>query len=79
METNQNTELAFFEELSVKEFLDVGMNKIAYIRQVDSTDETAEETFAVYAADGSQISVMDSYDTAIAAIRINDLYPVTLQ
>ncbi len=80
MESNQNTDdLNFFEELSAQEFLDVGKDKIAYIRQLVSKDVDAEEAFAIYGADGSQISVMDSYDTAIAAIRINDLYPVTLQ
>lgn len=68
-------------ELSVQDFLNVGLDQVAYIRRTDSVEtdvENTDDAYIVYAADGSQISVMDSYDTAVAAIRINDLFPVTL-
>ena len=68
-------------ELSVQDFLNVGLDQVAYIRCSEPLDidaENGEDVYVVYAADGSQISVMDSYDTAVAAIRINDLFPVTL-
>ena len=69
---NEDKALDLLKELTIQDFLDVGLNQVAYIRSDD------EESFSVHAADGSQISVMDSYDTAIAAIRVNDLFPVTV-
>jgi len=73
----------FLKHLSHQDFLDVGMDQVAYVRRVVKdnavTDtDNADESYVIYAADGSQISVMDSYDTAVAAIHINDLCPVTL-
>jgi hypothetical protein len=64
--------LELLKELSVQDFLDVGLHQVAYIKC------TKDRSYSVHAADGSQISVMDSYDTAIAAIRVNDLFPVTV-
>lgn len=60
------------KELTIQDFLDVGLDQVAYIRRAD------DQSFSVHAADGSQISVMDTYDTAVAAIRVNDLFPVTV-
>ena len=86
MDINQDDTSDLLKELSIQDFLDVGLNQVAYIRcleksNLDNNDGSSNDnckSFAIYAADGSQISVMDSYDTAIAAIRINDLFPVTL-
>jgi len=68
----------FLKDLSHQDFLDVGMDQIAYIRCVAAEKKSDPETYVIHAADGSQISVMDSYDTAVAAIRMNDLFPITL-
>ena len=65
------------KELTNQDFLDVGMDQIAYIRRAKDMTAT-QEVFAIHAADGSQISIMDSYDMALAAIRVNDLFPVTV-
>ncbi len=70
--------LDLLKELSLQDFLNVGLNQIAYVRCEKSDESDADNSYVVYAADGSQISVMDSYDTAMAAIHINDLLPVTL-
>lgn len=78
MDANQNEDLDILKELSLQDFLDVGLNQVAYIRCLETVEKDAADIYAVHAADGSQISVMGSYDTAMAAIRINDLYPVTL-
>lgn len=90
MDINQDDTSDLLKELSIQDFLDVGLNQVAYIRCLEkstlnsssdaplSSSDNECKSFAIYAADGSQISVMDSYDTAIAAIRINDLFPVTL-
>jgi hypothetical protein len=50
---------------------------VAYIKKIKSTP-TEQNSFLIYGADGSQISIMDSYDTAIAAVRTNNLHPVTV-
>ena len=73
---NENT-VGLLEQLTTQDFLDVGMNQVAYIKQ-SSDPLDNQEIFSIYAADGSQISVMDSYDSAIAAVRVSDLYPVTV-
>ncbi len=82
MSTNNNSETTNKEdrlkELSIQDFLDVGLNQVAYIRHMPSNDD-GDRSYVIYGADGSQISVMDTYDTALAAIRINDLFPVTVQ
>lgn len=70
-------ELSFLKKLTPKDFLDVGMHQVAYIKPIRS-DLDHPGCFAIHAADGSRLSVMDSYDTALAAVRLNDLYPVTL-
>lgn len=78
MDMNKDDISEMLKKLSLQDFLNVGLNQVAYIRRLDSTNKKPHDIYAVYAADGSQISVMDSYDTAIAAIRINDLFPITL-
>jgi hypothetical protein len=74
---NHEDESAFLKELTLQDFRDVGLDQIAYIKQVENVNKTAVN-FSIHAADGSQISVMDSYDMALAAVRMSDLYPVTL-
>ena len=69
---DEDNDLDLLKELTIQDFLDVGLNQVAYIKCDNA------ESFSVHAADGSQISVMDSYDTAVAAIRVNDLFPVTV-
>lgn len=61
--------------LSAQDFLNVGMDQIAYIRSVTLDDH---EAFAVHAADGTPISVMHSFDTAVASIKYNEMHPVTV-
>ena len=63
--------------LSQQDFLKVGLDQIAYIKpiEVDATDRPA---YSICAADGSEIFRMDTIDMALAAVRHNDLHPVTL-
>lgn len=74
---NQDDELAILKQLTAQDFLDVGIDQVAYIKPIETDSKTAEH-YSVHAADGSQLSIMDSYDTAVAAVRMNDLFPVTL-
>jgi len=65
------------ENFTVDELLNVGLNQIAYIKELGQ-NHNGSFGFSIHAADGTQISVMDSYDMAVAAVRMNDLYPVTV-
>lgn len=62
--------------LSTQAFLHFGINQIAYIRIVRDGPDIA---YALFAADGSALAVIDSLEGAIIAARQNDLEPVTLQ
>ena len=64
--------------LSPHDFLRVGVNEIAYIRALDDS-EPGPSGFGIYAADGTQLSITETFATAMAAVRNNDLVPVTLQ
>ena len=66
--TNETTEL--LKNLSTQDFLTFGMHDVAYVRKVQDDDK---EAYAVHAADGTPLSVMDSEDEALHVIRHNDL------
>ncbi len=65
----------FLKGLSARDFLRIGMDEIAYVLPLGGAQKSA---FAVYAADGTQLSVLDTMDMAMATMRHNDLLPVTL-
>lgn len=62
--------------LSRQDFLKVGLHQIAYIKPVEKDHD--ETSYSIHAADGSEIVTLDTMDLAMAAIRHNDLHPVTL-
>lgn len=74
---DQEDALELLKELSIQDFLDVGLNQVAYIKRIER-DDVGTYSFSIHAADGSQISIMDSYDTAVDSIRVSDLFPVTV-
>jgi hypothetical protein len=63
--------------LSPRDFLKIGMDEIAYVRAI-SLQGVSKPVYGVYAADGTQLSVLDSMDMAVATMRHNDLLPVTV-
>lgn len=67
----------FLKGLSPHDFLRIGMDEIAYVRTIP-LEENEKTAFAIYAADGTQLSVLDSYDLAMATLKHNDLVPVKL-
>lgn len=71
-QTDQNTLL---KKLSPRDFLNFGMHNVAYIRQVSVDNKRA---YAVHAADGTPLTVMDTMDSAVIVVRHNDLEPVTV-
>lgn len=60
------------QNLSAQDFLNVGLHQVAYIRPQRGGE------FSVHAADGSLLSLVESFDMAIAAVRHNDMQPVTV-
>lgn len=61
--------------LSPQDFLQFGLHQIAYIRPVRIMDRAA---YALHAADGSTLSVIENFDDAVMTARQSDLQPVTL-
>lgn len=77
-DSHENMVRTMLAELSPRDFLKIGMDEIAYVRPLSLTGG-AKPVYGVYAADGTQLSVLDSMDMAMATMRHNDLVPVTLQ
>jgi hypothetical protein len=74
--TNKDTNsVEFFKGLSPQDFRNFGVQQVAYIRPVVVQNKKA---YAIHAADGTPLSVMDTHDTAIIAVRHNDLEPATV-
>lgn len=63
------------EGISDKEFLNLGIHDMAYIRRVDMNGDVS---YMIHAADGTPISTMEDKGTALAAVLTNDLQPATL-
>lgn len=63
------------KHLSTQDFLNFGIRQVAYIRPVSVENKTA---YAIHAADGTPLSVLETRDSAIIAARHNDLEPVTV-
>lgn len=80
---NEDTIRTALLELTPRDFLNVGMDEIAYIRPVVKAGKEgrADKTlgFALHAADGTRLSMMDSFESALILARENHLVPVTLQ
>ena len=56
--------------LSSQDFLEFGMQHVAYVKPVYVEGGTA---YAIHAANGTPLSVMDTLDEALLMIRHNDL------
>lgn len=67
--------IALLKNISARDFLNFGMQQVAYIRPIRVDDKTA---YAIHAADGTPLSVMESKDTALVVVRHNELEPATV-
>lgn len=65
----------YLKSLSTQDFLSFGMQDLAYVRPIQIENRVA---YAIHAADGTPLSVMDDMNTAQVAIRHNDLEPATV-
>jgi hypothetical protein len=62
-------------QLSANELGMLGMNDVAYIKRVV---EDGAEAFAVHAADGTKMAIVSNRDLAFAAVRQNDMEPLSV-
>ncbi|MEM6903391.1 MAG: DUF1150 family protein [Pseudomonadota bacterium] len=62
--------------ISRSDFLMFGMDDVAYVKCVK--DEHGARQFAIYAADGTEIVMMEHREAALAAIRHHEMEPVSL-
>ncbi|MDY0872285.1 DUF1150 family protein [Dongia rigui] len=69
------TEIIDAHEITRQQLLALGLNDVAYVRDVDVDGATA---FGIFAANGQQLAVMPDRDAAVAAAWENGLAPVTL-
>ncbi|MBP2228245.1 DUF1150 family protein [Azospirillum agricola] len=67
--------LAQLSHLSPQDFAAFGLGHVAYVRPVEVDGETA---FSIHAADGTPLSVMPERDVAFAAVRQNDMEPLSV-
>ncbi len=75
MNSNELDARSALKNLSYQDFLNFGVHQIAYIKPIRMEQG---QGFAIHAADGTALSVMDSLDSAITLARHNNLYPVTI-
>jgi hypothetical protein len=68
-------EISWIRELSPQDFAGLGLNQIAYVREVE---HEGQKGYAIYAADGERLTVVPTHEAAIAVIVRNDLEPVTV-
>lgn len=64
-----------FQTLSQQDFLLLGINHIAYVKK---EERDGKEVFVIHSADGNAITAMTDYDIAFAAVRQNDMEPLSV-
>lgn len=70
-----NTNKKVIENLPPHIFSNLGINQIAYIKNVTIDGEAC---FTVYAADGQEISQFDEFADAEEFIKYSNLMPITV-
>jgi len=61
--------------ISAEDFMTLGLQQVAYVKPVAVDGKTV---YAVHAADGREMAVMASREVALAALRQNDLEPLSV-
>lgn len=73
--TTGKAERADVHAITRQQLLALGLNDVAYVRDVEVDGATA---FGIFAANGQQLAVMPDRDAAVAAAWENGLAPVTI-
>ncbi|MDJ0949422.1 MAG: DUF1150 family protein [Alphaproteobacteria bacterium] len=68
-------ELERLRAITPQDFAVLGLNDVAYVKSVK--DKDGKTVYAVHAADGSEMAVLDDREVAFAAIRQNDMEPLS--
>jgi hypothetical protein len=68
-------EIERLRHLTARDFALLGVQDLAYVKQVSVNDVTA---YALHAADGTQIAVLPDREIAFATLRQHDLEPVSV-
>ena len=64
-----------YRDLSDQDFLSFGLNDYAYVKKISVDNNQA---FAIHAADGTPLTIMEDFDSALLMARQNNLEPVTV-
>ena len=64
-----------FRHITAQEFALLGLQDVAYIRALSVNDQLV---YGIFAANGSQMGVLPDRDVAFAAVRQQDLEPVSV-
>ncbi|MEA4837402.1 MAG: DUF1150 family protein [Rhodospirillaceae bacterium] len=73
---NENAKIAnTWRPMSAQDFAQWGLQDVAFIKRVTINEETG---WAILAADGNTIGMAADRDLAFAAVRQNDLEPVSV-
>ncbi len=72
---NNSVFVTALKELSPKDWADFGVNDLAYLKLIE---EEGEPRYAIHAANGTPLAVMDTRATAQAAILQNELEAVSV-
>jgi hypothetical protein len=70
------TDLDDVRAISRQQLAALGLNNLAYVKDVEVDGGTA---FAIFAANGQQLAIMPDREAAVAAAWENGLAPVTVQ
>jgi hypothetical protein len=62
-------------ELSRRDFAVLGIEYVAFVKPVAADGEMA---YAIHAADGTEMGIVDDRDVAFAAVRQHDLEPLSV-
>ncbi|WP_374654374.1 DUF1150 family protein [Dongia sp.] len=73
--TMKSETTASLPAVSRQQLLALGLNDVAYVRDVEVDGATA---FGIFAANGQQLAILPDRDAAIAAAWENGLAPVTI-
>ncbi len=75
MNHKPQTVVEFLRRLSPRDFKAMGLNEMAYIKQVKVDGHDA---FAVHAADGTPLTINDSKEMALGSLFHNELNAVSV-
>ena len=63
-----------YEPMSAQDFAAFGLHELAYVRRIESEEESG---YAIHAADGTRLSLMADREVAFITIRRNDMEPLS--